>query len=109
VINAAKKEFGVLVLPLPTHIEVPSTKLLIQLLEKGLFIAKIESEAGSKVNYLLVATQKEGAQGISKCEGGEKESLLAKVDEKEEAEAGLGATFLIEFDKTIDANGEEIE
>jgi len=110
IINKANKEFGVLILPLEVHIEIPSTALLITILTKGLFIAKIESEAGSKANYLLVAKQKEGVQAIEKCEGGEKESLLVKVDaEEKEKEAALEATFLLEWDKTIDKEGEAIE
>jgi len=109
VINKANKEFGLLILPLEVHAEIPSTGLLFTILTKGLYIAKIESEGGSKANYKLIAMQKEGAQSIEKCEGGEKESLLVKVDAEEARAAGLAATFLTEWDKTIDKEGESIE
>jgi len=109
VINAAKKEFGVLVLPLTVHIEVPSAKLLITVLEKGLFIAKIEQEGTSKLNFLLTATQTAGVQGIEKCEKGEKESLVGSIDEGTEKNAALEAKILLEFDSTIDKTGEAIE
>jgi len=104
----AANHFGLLILPLPVHIEVPSAKLLILILEKGLFVALIEPEEKSKVNFLLTATQKEGVQGIEKCEGGVKESLLAKVDAEEEREAGLQTSILIEFDLTKDKEGQTL-
>jgi hypothetical protein len=104
----APKHFGLLILPLPVHIEIPSVKLLILILEKGLFVALIESEKASKTNFLITAKQKAGIQEIEKCEGGEKESLLAKTDAEPEVEAGLEASYLIEFDKTIDVNGQEL-
>jgi hypothetical protein len=106
-ISIAKKEFGLLILPLPVHIEVPSVKALISVLEKGLFIAKLDSEKESKVNFLLTAKQKEGLQGIEKCEGGSKETLLATENGgAEPKEAGLETEILLEFDKTIDKEGE---
>jgi hypothetical protein len=105
-ISVAKKEFGLLVLFLQVHIEIPSTKLLLLILEKGLFITKIESEKESKTNYLITAAQQEGKQGIEKCEGGTRETLLVKVDESAEENAGLAAIFLIEFDRTIDKEGQ---
>jgi hypothetical protein len=110
VINKANKEFGLLILPLPVHIEVPAVALLILILEKGLFIAKIESEKESKQNFLLTAKAKEvgKAQDPEKCEGGEKEILLVKDDAKAEETATVAAVFLIRFDKTKDLNGEEI-
>jgi hypothetical protein len=104
----APKHFGLLILPLPVHIEIPSLKLLILILEKGLFVALIESEKESKTNFLLTATQKAGVQGIEKCEGGEKESLLVKTDNEPEVAAGLEASYLVEFDLTKDKAGQTL-
>jgi len=108
VINAAKKEFGLLILPLPVHIEVPKLATLILVLEKSLAIAKIESEKESKVNFLITAKQTAGTQEPQLCENGKAENLLATVNGGEDKKAGLAAKYLIEFDKTIDANGQEI-
>jgi hypothetical protein len=101
-------EFGLLILPLQVHIEVPSTGLLITIFEKGLYIAKLESEAGSKSKFLLTAKQAGGAQTPEKCEGGEKETLKAKVDAEAETNATIESTVKLTFDLTKDKNGEEM-
>ena len=108
-INNATKEFGLLILPLETHLEVPAVALLLTIFTKGLFIARITSEKESKQNFLLTAKAKEAgkAQDPEKCEGGEKEILKIKDDAKAEETATVAFEFLIEFDKTIDA-GQEI-
>jgi hypothetical protein len=110
VINKANKEFGLLILPLPVHIEVPSVALLILVLEKGLLVAKIESEAGSKETFVITAKSKEAGktQEPEKCEGGEKENLLMKDDAKPEEAATLDTQFRIHFDKTKDEKGQEL-
>jgi hypothetical protein len=106
-INKANKEFGLLILPLETHIEIPALALLIIILEKGLFIAKIvqEGAAGAKIT----AEVKEGKQNPEKCEGGEKEQLLAKIDAKVEETATINFTAKIEFCKQFDAEEKIME
>jgi hypothetical protein len=101
-----KGEFGLLILPLALHIEIPSLGLLITILEEGLFIAKIEAE--TKLNYKLTAKQTEGLQEIKKCEGGQEELLLAKVDNEPEEHAALETKTKLEFDMTKDKEGEEM-
>jgi hypothetical protein len=101
-----KAEFGLLILPLALHIEIPSLGLLITVLEVGLFIAKIEAD--TKLIFLVLAKQKEGLQELKKCEGGEEELLLAKVDNEPEEHAGLETHATFEFDMTKDKEGEEM-
>jgi hypothetical protein len=110
VINKANKEFGLLILPLPVHIEVPSVALLILILEKGSFVVKVEPEAGSKETFVITARAKEAGktQEPEKCEGGEKETLLWKDDAKAEETATLETQFRIHFDKTLDKEGQTI-
>jgi hypothetical protein len=110
VINKANKEFGLLILPLLVHIEVPAVALLITVFEKGLFIARIVAEGETKHNFLITAKAKEEgkAQDPEKCEGGEKEVLKIKDDAKAEETATLETVFLIEFDLTFDKEGQTI-
>jgi hypothetical protein len=111
VISKVPLEFGLLVLPLETHLEVPAVALLITVFEKGLFIARIKEEAGGKKhNFLITAKSKEAgkAQDPEKCEGGEKEVLKTKIDNNAEQTATEDGEFLIEFDLTFDEEGEII-
>jgi hypothetical protein len=110
-ISKVPLEFGLLVLPLETHLEVPAVALLIIVFEKGLFIARIKEEKeGKKHNFLITAKSKEvgKAQDPEKCEGGEKEILKTKIDNNAEETATEDGEFLIEFDLTFDQAGEEI-
>ncbi len=108
IINKANKEFGLLILPLPVHIEIPATKLLIEILEKGLFVAKIEATGTTKHNFLILAKQTKDVQEPKLCEGGKEEMLEAKVDAEPEQLAAILFHATIEFDLTIDTSGEEI-
>jgi hypothetical protein len=110
VINKANNEFGLLVLPLETHLEIPLLSLLVLILPKGLLIARIVTEDETKHDFLITAKAKEAgkAQDPEKCEGGEKEILKIKIDAKPEEKATLASQFLIEFDLTKDKTGEEI-
>jgi hypothetical protein len=112
VISEKPLEFGLLILPLLIHIEVPSAGLLIEILEKGLFIARIKPDVGDETKHNFLITAKSKVAGVSqdpeKCEGGEKEVLLVKDDAKAEETATLDTEVLIKFDLTKDLNGEEI-
>ena len=101
VINKANKEFGLLILPLETHIEIPAAKLLVTLLEKGLYIARIAQEGAAAAK--ITAELKEGKQNPEKCEGGEAEGLLMKIDNNAEEGAEINFTAKIEFCKQFDA------
>ncbi|HEV7529016.1 MAG TPA: hypothetical protein VGO29_08980 [Solirubrobacteraceae bacterium] len=96
---------GLLIKILPVHIEAPATKLLVTL--EGSFIGLIKEVAFNK--YELNIKQKEGSQEIQKCEGGSADSLTSKIDAEPTRNAGIEAfDFLLEFDKTIDKNGEQL-
>ena len=100
-----KEHFGLLILVLPLHIEVPLVKTLI--LVEGLFIALIEPLVGDKKHFILNITQSGGLQTIKLCEGGPEESLKAKVNNEEVKLAGEeAAEGLLLFDGTKDATGE---
>ncbi len=104
-INKAAKTFGVLFKLLPVHLEVPLVKQLINV--EGSFVAEIKSV--TKLQYTLVITQKEGAQTIEKCEGGEKETLLSSVNEGAFIQSGENAEKgELLFDMTKDKEGEEM-
>jgi hypothetical protein len=106
-INAAKKEFGLLITPLPLHIEIPSVKKLI--LVRGAFVAKLEGKEGTKqLVFSLVVEQKEAKQTIPKCEGGVENTLEGSLDGKTFVKAGEEAKGgTIGFDMTLDKEGEE--
>jgi hypothetical protein len=106
-INAAKKEFGLLITPLPLHLEFPAVKKLM--LVRGAYIAKLEGkEATKQLVFPLIVEQKEGKQTIAKCEGGLENSLEASLDDKTFVKAGLETKEgTIGFDMTLDKEGEE--
>ena len=80
VINAAKKELGLLIKVLPVHIDVPANGLLLTV--EGAEISKIESKAGSLTAYTIttLAEAKGPKQAIKLCEGGAEQSLTSLVD-----------------------------
>jgi hypothetical protein len=70
-----KGEQGLLIKPLPVHLEVLVLGLLIEV--EGSFIAGVTKKAANE--FSLIATQTEGKQSISKCEGGTADTLLSKA------------------------------
>jgi hypothetical protein len=103
----AKGDFGVLVKPLLTHLEIPNLGQLIVV--QGSFVGRIKALVGDKKHFELEITQKGGLQTIEKCEGGVKESLESSTNEGSLVEAGEQANEgLLLFDGTIDKNGEEL-
>jgi hypothetical protein len=106
-ISAAKKEFGLLITPLPLHLEIPAAKKLI--LVRGAFVAKLEGKEGTKqLVFSLIVEQKEAKQAITKCEGGVENTLEGSLDGKTFVKAGLEAKELaLGFDMTLDTAGEE--
>ena len=99
-----KGEFGLLILPLALHLEIPIAGLLITILEKGLFIGKLKEV--TKLVFELNAKQTGGDQEIKKCEGGSEEFLLLKTDNETEEDAALETSIKLEFDMTKDKEGE---
>jgi hypothetical protein len=78
-ISKAEKTVGIVfTLPSTLHLEVPSTKLLINV--QGSFVGKIEPINKKQATYTLVIEQKEGKQAIEKCEGGAALKLETSVD-----------------------------
>jgi len=85
---------GVILEPLPVHIEIPSTALLITV--RGSFVAELKAVGAQPTkSWELVVAQKEGVQSIEKCEGGTALTLESEVDASgkfiqsaEEAEKG---------------------
>ncbi len=70
---------GTIIEPLPIHIDIPSTGLLI--LVEGSFVAEaVPVGAQPTKTWELVVSQKEGVQGIEKCKGGTALSLVSSVD-----------------------------
>jgi hypothetical protein len=103
-----KGDFGLLIKPLPLHLEVPVTKLLE--LIRGSYLALIEGKEGEKaLTFKLNIKQKEGKQELEKCEGGEKETLERSVNGGAFEQAGVEAQEpVLEFDMTKDTAGEEM-
>jgi hypothetical protein len=101
-----EKDFGLLIKLLPVTLEVPATKLTINI--QGVIIALVSKVGANK--YELNITQKAGLQEIQKCEGGVKETLEVKIDAQPKfMEAGEEATGANgEFDKVIDKVEEQI-
>ncbi len=64
---------GIKIAILPLDIKVPSVGQLLNV--KGAIIAEITPFETSTKEYSLAVTQKEGKQGIPKCEGGEEQKL----------------------------------
>jgi len=99
-----KEHFGWLIKLLPLHLEIPSVKLLV--IFEGSFIALLEATK-QMGHFVLNINQKEGVQGITKCEGGTAETLLDEDDGEPFAQAGIEMKeALILFDLTIDNAGE---
>jgi hypothetical protein len=107
-IKKEPKEFGLLITPLPLHIEIPASggKLI---LVRGAFVAKLEGKEGTKqLIFSLIVEQKEAKQAIKLCEGGPENTLEGSLDGKtfviagEEAKEGT-----LGFDMTLDKEGEE--
>jgi hypothetical protein len=75
----AANHFGLLIKPLPIHLEVP---LVGQLkVVTGDFIALIEPAGATPTKtWNLNVTQSGGIQGIEKCEGGSAETLLTETN-----------------------------
>jgi hypothetical protein len=104
-------DFGVLLKPLPLHIELPALGILILVL--GDVLGLLEGKEGEKkltFGLNLKTVKSEGKeQEFLKCEGGEKEELKASLDgvtfvpATEEAVAGS-----LTFDMTKDKEGEEM-
>lgn len=69
---------GILILVLPLHIEIPALKALVLVL--GSLVALVEPANKKAKEFKLNVTQKEGKQGIEKCEGGTAETLLAELN-----------------------------
>jgi hypothetical protein len=104
-----KGKFGLLLIPLQVHLEVPAAKALI--LIRGAVIGELLGAAeGTKVlTYKLDLNAPGGVQAIKKCEGGSENELFASLDgvnfflASEEAKEGV-----LEFDMTKDTLGEEM-
>jgi hypothetical protein len=93
-----KEHHGLLIKPLPLHIEVPAVKELLEV--TGNFIALIQPLISEPRHFELNITQKEGIQGIEKCEGGNAETLLVSVNEGAFVQSGEEAKEgLLLFDK----------
>jgi hypothetical protein len=102
-----KGDFGVLVKPLPIHLEIPNLGQLIAI--QGSFVGRIKLLVGDKKHYELEITQKNGLQTIEKAEGGVKENLEASTNEGAFVETAIEAKEgLLLFDGTIDKAGEEM-
>jgi hypothetical protein len=101
-------QFGLLLKPLPLHLEVPALKLLEAI--RGSYVAVVEGKGGEKLlTFKLNIKQKEGKQEIEKCEGAEKETLEKSVDAGAFEQAGIEAQEAVfEFDMTKDKEGEEM-
>jgi hypothetical protein len=101
-------DFGLLITPLPLHIEIPGVKKLIMV--RGAFIALLEGKEGEKkLVFGLNVKQKEGVQEIAKCEGGVENSLEGSIDDGvtfvKAGEEAVAST--LGFDMTLDKEGEE--
>jgi hypothetical protein len=103
-----KEDFGLLIAPLPLHLEMPAVKELESI--RGSYVALIENKEGEKaLNLKLNIKQKEGKQEIEKCEGGEKETLEKSLNGGEFQQAAIEVQEpVLEFDMTIDKEGESM-
>jgi hypothetical protein len=81
-------DLGILVLLLPLHLEVPSTKLLI--LEEGGYVALVTGGKGK--TFSLSIQQKEGKQAVPNCEAGSSFFRFSAVDGGAFTQAGFEAT-----------------
>jgi hypothetical protein len=99
-------DFGLLLKPLPVHLEVPSVGLLIVI--EGAVIGLAEATADKKV-FQLHTKQTKGDQEISKCEGGTAQSLTIKDDAAAVEDVGVAvAEGTLTFAGTKDTTGEEM-
>jgi len=111
-IKLEPNDFGILLKPLPVHIEVPAVKGQL-ILVIGDVLGLLEGNEGEKLltfKLNLKTVKSEGKeQEFLKCVGGEKEELLASLDgitfvsAREEVKEGT-----LEFDMTKDKEGEEM-
>jgi hypothetical protein len=99
-----KGEQGLLIKPLPVHLEVLAVGLLISV--EGDFVAGISKKAANE--FELKAKQTEGKQAIEKCEGGKAETLLSKSGaEPQRPAAELVEAGILLFD-LIQSKSEEL-
>jgi hypothetical protein len=104
------KDFGVLLKILPLHIEIPSLKGVLILVE-GSVIGLLEGKEGEKLLTfkLNLKTNAAKEQEFLKCSGGEKDELKASLDGvKFEPATEEAKTGTLEFDMTKDTAGEEM-
>jgi hypothetical protein len=103
-----KGDNGILFLPLPVHLVVPSVGLTIEV--TGSFVGLISALTGDKKHYELNIKQSaNGVQEFKLCEGGAEESLKSKDDTAVAENASEDAAEgLVLFDGTIDKAGEEL-
>jgi hypothetical protein len=95
----AKGDQGLLIKPLPVHLEVLAIGLLSTV--EGSFVALISKKAANE--FALTITQKEGKQAIEKCEGGKADTLLLKNGSEPQRPAGEELTGgVLLFDKALD-------
>jgi hypothetical protein len=100
-------DYGLLIKPLPVHLEVPSVGLLITV--EGDFVGLLEATANKKVFNLNAKQISPGDQEITKCEGGTAETLTSKDDaEPVEDAAEEVKEGKLTFDGKKDVNGEEL-
>jgi hypothetical protein len=91
--------FGLLIKPLPIHVEVSATGLL--LLVTGTFIAEITPlEGPPSKGWDLNIKQAGGVQEIQQCEGGEVQTLFMSIDGGPSIQSGFEwKEGFVEFDK----------
>jgi hypothetical protein len=98
-------DFGLLIKTLPVHLEVPAVGLLINV--EGDFVALLEATKNKKVFNLNAKQKAAGDQEITKCEGGNAETLTSSDDEEPPVDA---AEEVVEgkltFTGKIDKEGE---
>jgi hypothetical protein len=99
-LNKAAKTTGILVKVPQTVIEVPTAKQKLEI--KGSLIGEVKPLNKSQTTGELVFTQKEGVQGIIKCEGGSEQFLLVKEAEKEFKQAAMEMTESFVYAKAVE-------
>jgi len=72
-------EHMVILEPLPIHVEIPSTALLVTI--RGSVVAELKPVGAEPTKtWEVIVAQKEGVQSIEKCEGGVALKLESEVD-----------------------------
>jgi hypothetical protein len=77
-----KEHFGLLLKPLPLHLEIPLAKLLVEVL--GDVLALIEALPTEPRHFQLnlhSVNKEDKEQELKKCEGGVEEKLETSIDE----------------------------